>query len=174
MIGSVVDLQFLIRRLHEVSGGGLTPYVVDAQGRLVAAATPNFATGQDMKNLDIVRNFVGSGNKAQFIETGSSPWSRRPARRYAWHLLSSNLPGLGRGSYTNRQAKPTAASLKCSAPALLAMLAVLLSVGVSIFAARRITISAGAHPIQPERWRVVTSPAFDLLSRTEIGEPPTL
>src|SRR5690348_14848849 len=60
MIASVVDLQFLIRRLQEVSGGGLTPYVVDAQGRLVAAATPEFATGQDMKNLDIVRNFVES------------------------------------------------------------------------------------------------------------------
>jgi CO/xanthine dehydrogenase Mo-binding subunit len=36
MIGSVVDLQFLIRRLEEVSRSGLTPYVVDAQGRLVA------------------------------------------------------------------------------------------------------------------------------------------
>ena len=37
MIASVVDLQFLIRRLREVSGGGLTPYVVDSQGRLVAS-----------------------------------------------------------------------------------------------------------------------------------------
>ena len=69
MIASVVDLQFLIRRLREVSGGGLTPYVVDAQGRLVAAATPEFATGQDMKNLDIVRAFVDGGNKAQLAET---------------------------------------------------------------------------------------------------------
>ncbi len=39
MIGSVVDLQFLIRRLQEVSRGGLTPYVVDSEGRLVAGAT---------------------------------------------------------------------------------------------------------------------------------------
>ena len=69
MIASVVDLQFLIRRLREVSGGGLTPYVVDSQGRLVAAATPEFATGQDMKNLDIVRTFVDGGNKAQLAET---------------------------------------------------------------------------------------------------------
>src|SRR6478609_8213658 len=69
MIASVVDLQFLIRRLREVSGGGLTPYVVDSQGRLVAAANPEFATGQDMKNLDIVRTFVDGGNKAQLAET---------------------------------------------------------------------------------------------------------
>src|SRR5689334_2032756 len=69
MIASVVDLQFLIRRLKEVSGGGLTTYVVDSQGRLVAAANPEFATGQDMKNLDIVRTFVDGGNKAQLAET---------------------------------------------------------------------------------------------------------
>ena len=41
MIGSVVDLQFLIRRLQEVSRSGLLPYVVDSQGRLVAAASGN-------------------------------------------------------------------------------------------------------------------------------------
>src|SRR5262249_35300899 len=56
--GAVVDLKFLLRRLQEVNSGGLAAYVVDAQGRLVAAATPEFATGQDMKNLEIVRNFV--------------------------------------------------------------------------------------------------------------------
>src|SRR5437899_1302278 len=67
MIGSVVDLQFLIRRLQEINLGGLTPYVVDSQGRLVAAATHDYATGQDMKNLEIVKNFVDQGGKAQFV-----------------------------------------------------------------------------------------------------------
>src|SRR2546430_8518199 len=38
MIGSVVDLQFLIRRLQEIKLGGLSPYVVDSQGRLIAGA----------------------------------------------------------------------------------------------------------------------------------------
>ena len=69
MIGSVVDLQFLIRRLEEVSRSGLTPYVVDAQGRLVATSHSEYATGQDMKNLEIVRNFVDEGNKAQLAAT---------------------------------------------------------------------------------------------------------
>ena len=69
MVGAVVDLQFLISRLHEVSGGGLIPYVVDAQGRLVAAGTPLYVTGQDMKNLEIVRNFVDEGSKAQLAAT---------------------------------------------------------------------------------------------------------
>src|SRR5260370_41755437 len=47
VIASVVDLEFLIRRLQEVSRGGLIPYVVDSQGRLVASASPEYATGQD-------------------------------------------------------------------------------------------------------------------------------
>src|SRR5947208_17007742 len=67
MIGSVVDLQFLIRRLQEINLGGLTPYVVDSQGRLIAGATPDYATGQDMTNLEIVKNFVDQGGKAQFV-----------------------------------------------------------------------------------------------------------
>src|SRR5262249_4889174 len=69
MLGSVVDLQFLIRRLQEVNRGGLTPYVVDSEGRLVAGATPLYVTGQDMTNLEIVKNFVEEGNKAQWAAT---------------------------------------------------------------------------------------------------------
>ena len=69
MIGSIVDLQFLIKRLQEVNRGGLTPYVVDSQGRLVAGASPDYATGQDMAKLEIVKNFVDEGGKAQLAAT---------------------------------------------------------------------------------------------------------
>ena len=85
MVGAVVDLQFLIRRLQEVSGGGLIPYVVDAQGRLVAAGTPQYVTGQDMKNLEIVRNFVDEGNKAQLAAT----------KEFAVHEGRNNIQMLG-------------------------------------------------------------------------------
>jgi len=67
MIGAVEDLEFLIRRMQEVNRGGLTPYVVDSEGRLVAAATPEFATGQDMGKLELVKNFVEQGSKAQMV-----------------------------------------------------------------------------------------------------------
>ena len=173
MIAAVVDLQFLIRRLQEVSGGGLTPYVVDAQGRLVAAATPEFATGQDMKNLDIVRNFVDGGNKAQFARDqgihdarpaqSASKCSAPTARSRRW---------TGRWSCKSRSAKPIAASTRCSArPACWRLLAVLLSIGVSIFAARRIT-----NPLQvlTQSSRALARGDFsqrvNLWSRTEIGE----
>jgi hypothetical protein len=104
MIASVVDLQFLIRRLQEVSGGGLTPYVVDAQGRLVAAATPEFVTGQDMKNLEIVRNFVDGGNKAQLAAT----------KEFSVDSGSERVQMLG--TYKNRSARLIAGSLRCSVP----------------------------------------------------------
>jgi len=172
MIGSVVDLQFLIRRLLEVSGGGLTPYVVDAQGRLVAAATPEFATGQDMKNLEIVRNFVGSGNKSQLVETREftvTTGSERvdmlgtysPVTSLEWAVVVQK---------PQREAYRGVIEMQRTGR-LLALLAVLLSIGVSIFAARRIT-----NPLQvlTQSSRALARGDFsqrvELNSRTEIGE----
>jgi HD-GYP domain-containing protein (c-di-GMP phosphodiesterase class II) len=171
MIASVVDLQFLIRRLREV-GGGLTPYVVDSQGRLVAAATPEFATGQDMKNLDIVRNFVESGNKVQLAET----------REFNMNSGSEHIEMLGTYSPVTsldwavivqkplREAYRDVYDMQRTAR-LLAILMVLLSIGVSIFAARRIT-----NPLKvlTQSSRALAKGDFSqrvhLWSRTEIGE----
>jgi HD-GYP domain-containing protein (c-di-GMP phosphodiesterase class II) len=171
MIASVVDLQFLIRRLREV-GGGLTPYVVDSQGRLVAAATPEFATGQDMKNLDIVRNFVESGNKVQLAET----------REFNMNSGSEHIEMLGTYSPVTsldwavivqkplRDAYRDVYDMQRTAR-LLAILMVLLSIGVSIFAARRIT-----NPLKvlTQSSRALAKGDFSqrvhLWSRTEIGE----
>jgi HD-GYP domain-containing protein (c-di-GMP phosphodiesterase class II) len=172
MIASVVDLQFLIRRLQEVSGGGLTPYVVDAQGRLVAAATPEFATGQDMKNLEIVRNFVDGGNRAQLAAT----------KEFSLRSGSDHIEMLGTYSpvtsldwavvvqKTQREAYQGVYEMQRTAR-LLALLAVLLSIGVSIFAARRIT-----NPLEvlTQFSRALAKGDFSqrvhLWSRTEIGE----
>jgi HD-GYP domain-containing protein (c-di-GMP phosphodiesterase class II) len=172
MIASVVDLHFLISRLQELSGGGLTPYVVDAQGRLVAAATPEFATGQDMKNLDIVRNFVDGGNKAQLV----------PTMEFTVKTSSEHVEMLGTYSPVSslnwavvvqkpqREAYRGVLEMQRTAR-LLALLAVLLSIGVSIFAARRIT-----NPLQvlTQSSRALARGDFsqrvNLWSRTEIGE----
>lgn len=172
MIASVVDLQFLILRLQEVSGGGLTPYVVDAQGRLVAAASPAFVTGQDMKNLEIVRNFVDSGNKAQLAATKEFTvgdgkdgegmlGTYSPVTALNWAVVVQK---------PRREAYRGVYEMQRTAR-LLALLAVLLSIGVSIFAARRIT-----NPLEvlTESSRAIARGDFSqrvhLLSRTEIGE----
>ncbi|HTC49700.1 MAG TPA: HD domain-containing phosphohydrolase [Candidatus Aquilonibacter sp.] len=172
MVGAVVDLQFLIRRLHEVSGGGLIPYVVDAQGRLVAAGTPQYITGQDMTSLEIVRNFVDEGNKAQLAATkefadkeGNKSvemlGTYSPVTRLGWAVVVQKPQYEAyRGVYEMQRTAR-----------LLALLAVLLSIGVSIFAARRIT-----NPLQvlTQFSRALARGDFSqrvhLLSRTEIGE----
>ncbi len=172
MVGAVVDLQFLIRRLQEVSGGGLIPYVVDAQGRLVAAGTPQYVTGQDMKNLEIVHNFVDEGNKAQLAAT----------KEFTVHEGRNDIEMLG--TYSPVTAldwavvvqKPQLEAYRGvyemqRTARLLALMAVLLSIGVSIFAARRIT-----NPLQilTQSGRALARGDFSqrvhLRSRTEIGE----
>ncbi len=172
MIASVVDLQFLIKRLREVSGGGLTPYVVDSQGRLVAAATPEFATGQDMKNLDIVRTFVEGGNKAQFAETREFNISAGPGKT---EMLGTYSPVQSLNwavvvQKPRRDAYRGVYEMQRTAR-LLASLAVLLSIGVSIFAARRIT---NPLSVLTESSRAIAKGDFSqrvhLMSRTEIGE----
>src|SRR5271166_5085494 len=172
MVGAVVDLQFLIRRLQEVSGGGLIPYVVDAQGRLVAAGTAQYVTGQDMKSLEIVRNFVDEGNKAQLAAT----------KEFDVREGKNNVEMLGTYSPVTtldwavvvqkpqNEAYRGVAEMQRTAR-LLALLAVLLSIGVSIFAARRIT-----NPLQvlTQSGRALARGDFSqrvhLRSRTEIGE----
>ncbi|MBV9574529.1 MAG: HAMP domain-containing protein [Acidobacteriales bacterium] len=172
MIGSAVDLQFLINRLQEVNRGGLTPYVVDSQGRLVVAATNDYATGQDMKNLEIVRNFVDEGRQAQLVvatrEFSLSGANKTkmlgtysPVTNLDWAVIVQKpRDDAYRGVYEMQR---TARRL--------ALMAVLLSVAISIFAARRIT-----NPLQvlTESSRAIARGDFSkrvtLKSRTEIGE----
>jgi HD-GYP domain-containing protein (c-di-GMP phosphodiesterase class II) len=172
MIATVVDLQFLIRRLQEVAGGGLTPYVVDSQGRLVAAATARFSTGQDMKNIDIVRSFVDSGNKAQLVPT--MEFTVRDGKT-TQEMLGTYSPVTALNwavvvQKPRNDAYRDVIEMQGTAR-LLALVAVLISILVSIFAARRIT-----NPLQvlTQSSRALARGDFsqrvNLWSRTEIGE----
>ena len=172
MIGAVVDLEFLIRRLREISGGGLTPYVVDAQGRLVAAAGPEFATGQEMTNLEIVKNFVDGGNRAVLAATKEFTVNNGSERIEMLGTFSpvSSLDWAVVVQKPQREAYRSVYEMQRTAR-LLAMLAVLLSIGVSIFAARRIT-----NPLEilTQSSRALAKGDFSqrvhLWNRTEIGE----
>jgi len=175
MIATVADMQFLIRRLQEVSRGGLIPYVVDAQGRLVASASPGYATGQDMTNLDIVRNFVEEGNKAQLAATREFTVNEN-GKKVEMLGTYSKVTALAWAVVVQKtQAEAYRGVFEMQHTArLLAVLAILLSVGVSIFAARRIT-----NPLLTltEYSRAITRGDFSqrvhLVSRTEIGELAT-
>ncbi|MFY9979425.1 MAG: HD domain-containing phosphohydrolase, partial [Candidatus Sulfotelmatobacter sp.] len=140
--------------------------------RLVAAGTSQYVTGQDMKDLEIVRNFVDEGNKAQLAATkefavndgGSSVQmlgTYSPVTALDWAVVVQK-PRLEayRGVYEMQRTAR-----------LLALLAVFVSIGVSIFAARRIT-----NPLQilTQSSRALARGDFSqraqLRSRTEIGE----
>jgi HD-GYP domain-containing protein (c-di-GMP phosphodiesterase class II) len=172
MIGSVVDMEYLIRRLQQVSTTGLMPYVVDSQGRLVAAATAQYATGQDMTHFEIVRSFVGEGAKAQLAETREfivkddaksteMLGTYSPVTSLDWAVVVQKpREEAYRGIYEMQRAGR-----------LLAWLAVFVSVGLSILSARRITsplqvLTRSSQAIA----RGDFSQRVHLRTRTEIGE----
>jgi HD-GYP domain-containing protein (c-di-GMP phosphodiesterase class II) len=172
MIGSVVDMDYLIRRLQQVNQSGLMPYVVDSQGRLVAAATPQYATGQDMTHFDIVRSFVDEGAKAQLAatreftiregkDTTEMLGTYSPVTSLDWAVVVQKpREEAYRGIYEMQRTGR-----------LLAWLAVFASVGLSIFSARRIT-----SPLQvlAQSSQAIARGDFSqrvhLKTRTEIGE----
>ena len=173
MIASVVDLDYLVRRLKEIGNGGLTPYVVDSQGRLVAGADPEYATGQDMTSLEIVHNFVEQGEQAQMVaathefSAGSGKKSVAMLGTYSpvvnlnWAVVVQKPRDEAYSSVYEMQRKAR----------WLALCAVIISIGVSIIAARRITnplevLAESSHALA----RGDFSQRVQLRSRTEIGE----
>ena len=170
MIAAVEDLQFLIRRLQEVSHGGLTPYVVDSQGRLVAGASYEYATGQDMTNMEIVRNFMEQGGKAQLVaatrefnvdKTVKMLGTYSPVNNLDWAVIVQKpRADAYRGVYEMQRTGR-----------ILAIMAIALSIAISVFAARRIT-----NPLQvlTQTSRAIARGDFtqriQLESSTEIGE----
>ncbi len=175
MIGSVVDMDYLIRRLEQVSKSGLMPYVVDSQGRLVAAATGQYATGQDMSNFEIVRSFLDKGSKAQLAAT--SEFAIHEGRKTT-EMLGTYSPVTSLDWAVVVQ-KPREEAYRGiyemqRTGRLLAWLAVFGSVGLSIFSARRVT-----SPLQvlAQSSRAIARGDFSqrvhLKTRTEIGELAT-
>ena len=173
MIASVVDLDYLINRLQETERGGLTAYVVDSQGRMVAGSNPKYATGEDMNSLEIVRNFVEQGGKAQMVAA---------TREFNIVDGTKKVPMLGTYSAVSNLdwavvvQKPRIDAYSSvyqmqHTVQWLALVTVLLSILVGVFAARRITnplevLTESSHAIA----RGDFSQRVDLKSRTEIGE----
>src|SRR3954464_2298838 len=171
MIGAVVDLQFLIDRLKGASQGGLVTYVVDRQGRLVAAGSGNSATGQDMTNFEIAKNFVEQGGRNQFVATKEfdtkGPDSMEMLGTYSpvatldWAVVAQKPQADAYQSANEMQ----------STAKYLALIAVVLSMLISIFSARQITnpleqLTVSSRAIAKGDF----SQRVQLKSKTEIGE----
>jgi putative nucleotidyltransferase with HDIG domain len=172
VIAVVVDLGYLTKRLQDASQGGLVAYVVDRQGRLVAGASPDYAVGQDMSNLEIVRNWVEQGTRTKLVAT----------KEFSVQSGNKNVPMLGTYSpvatldwaavVQKKQEDAYRGVYEMQHNAnVLAVLAVFVSLGVSLFAAKSITGPLGTLT---ESSRAIARGDFskrvDLKSRTEIGE----
>jgi HD-GYP domain-containing protein (c-di-GMP phosphodiesterase class II) len=172
MIACVEDLEFLVRRLRDSTNGNMMTYVVDGQGRLVSASSPEFATGQDMTGMEIVRNFVSAGGKAQLVETKefTVKTGKSAVETLGTYSPVSSLDWAVVGQKPQREAYRGVYDMQRAAR-LLALFAVLLSIGVSFYAASRIS-----KPLQilAETSRAIARGDFSkrvyLNSHTEIGE----
>jgi putative nucleotidyltransferase with HDIG domain len=166
-----VDLQFLIERLREASQNGLEAYVVDRQGRLVAGADPKYSTGQDMTRFEIVKNFVEQGRRnvvatAEFTtqQDGRNVamlGTYSPVSQLDWAVVAQKTRASAYASIDEMQRTAR----------WLAIVAVVMSIMVSVWAARKITT-----PLETltESSRAIARGDFskrvELKSRTEIGE----
>ncbi len=171
MIGAVVDLQYIVSRLRELSTGGMEAYVVDHQGRLVAGPNAKYSTGQDMTHVEIVKNYVEQKNM-QLADT----------RDFVIHDGTRNIAMLG----TCRPVAPLDWAVVAQKPQdaayssvlemqrsaqWLAILLVAVSIAISFAAARQITdplatLTDSSRAIA----RGDFSRRVQLRSRTEFGE----
>ena len=172
MIAAVVDLQYLTKRLQDASQGGLMAYVVDRQGRLVAGSSSDYAIGQDMTNLDIVKNWVDQGARSQLAATHEFTIldGKKSVAMLGTYSPVSALEWAAVAQKKQRDAYQGIYEMQHNAN-LLALLAVFVSLGVSLFAAKSIT---GPLDILTDSSRAIARGDFsrrvNLKSRTEIGE----
>jgi HD-GYP domain-containing protein (c-di-GMP phosphodiesterase class II) len=140
LLGVFLDLNFLVTQLQQASQGGMEAYVVDKQGRVVAAATPAYATGQDLTRFEIVRNFVLQRQAQQVAETKEFSFAQN-GRTVDLLGTYSPVPSL---NWAVVAQKPQAAAYASifemqRAARWLALWSVVLSVLVAVMAARKIT-----------------------------------
>lgn len=172
MIGAVVDLQNLIVRLQNASQGALETFVVDGRGRIVATWDKDRATGKVVNANPLVQSFVEQGRGSKIAVTNeftieednhSTPMlgTYSPVPVLDWAVVAQKPQAEAYRSITEMQ----------NTARLWALAAILLSLVISVSAARRITT-----PLQTltESSRAIARGDFsqrvNLKSRTEIGE----
>jgi putative nucleotidyltransferase with HDIG domain len=171
-IAAFEDLQFLIDRLRGNQEGGLSAYVVDRQGRLVAGASPGVATGQDMTSSELVKNYVDQAGKVQFATTMEFDAT---AGNQKTRMLGtySVVPGLGWAVVAQkslRDAYQGVYHMQWLAREL-AILTILVSMIISVWSARSMTkpldvLIEGTRAIA----RGDFSQRVELKSRTEVAD----
>ena len=170
LISAVVDLDYLLHRLQEVSTGGLIAYVVDSDGRLVAGAERSYAIGQDMTSIELVKSFVDEGGRLAATREFNMTVDSKKIEMLG---TFSPVPSLNWAVIAQKQANEAYQGIydMQRSARLLAILAVLMSVIISVYAARRITTPLD---VLTESSRAIAQGDFsrrvEVHTRTEIAE----
>lgn len=170
VISAVVDLDYLLERLHQVSTSGLIAYVVDSNGRLVAGAERNYAIGQDMSSIELVKGFVDEGGKLAATRDFIMMVDGKPVQMLGTY---SPVPSLNWAVVAQKQTSEAYEGIyeMQRSARLFAIFAVVMSVIISVFAARGITTPV---EVLTQSSRAIAQGDFSrrvqVRSRTEIGE----
>jgi HD-GYP domain-containing protein (c-di-GMP phosphodiesterase class II) len=172
MTAAFVDLQNLVSHLRSASQGGLTMYVVDREGRLVAGGTSDYAIGQNMANIPVVKDFVEQAGRTRFSSTEEFNLddgkksvgmlgTYSPVASLGWAVVAQKTQAEAYRGVTEMQRTAT----------FLALGAIFVSIIISYFATRRLI-----DPLQvlTDTSRAIASGDFTqrvkVHDRTEIGE----
>ena len=169
----IVDLNYLVRKLREAyESQGLDTFVVDRSGRVVAAASTQYATGQDMSSNELVHSFVEQTGNARFSVTKEYS-VQQGKNRVAMLGTYFAVPGLDWAVVAQKtQALAYVDVLELQRDALrFAIVAIGFSILISVWAARRLTTPLS---VLTETSRSIAAGDFskrvELKSRTEFGE----
>jgi HD-GYP domain-containing protein (c-di-GMP phosphodiesterase class II) len=168
----LVDLDYLIQKLRDAANRDLEAFVVDESGRLVASATQQYATGQDMTANELVKSFVEQGanqpvsvTKEYKLQMGKSkvPYvgTYDPVQGLGWAVVAQKTRDDAFADVTDMQHD----ALR------FAMIAIAFSILIGIWAARRLTTPLN---VLTHSSRSIAGGDFSqrvrLNSRTEFGE----
>ncbi|HEY7404061.1 MAG TPA: HD domain-containing phosphohydrolase [Candidatus Angelobacter sp.] len=169
----VIDLQYLVKQLREANDQqSLDTFVVDRSGRLVAAANPRYATGQDMNANELVKSFVEQKVVVPVVATRD--YNVQEGKNSV-PMLGTYFPVTGLGWAVVAQKRQEEAYIDITDmrrdAIRAALIAIAFSILVSIWAARRLTVPL--H-VLTESSRTIAGGDFShrvrLKSRTEFGE----
>ncbi|MEO5935882.1 MAG: HAMP domain-containing protein, partial [Terriglobales bacterium] len=172
MIGTVLDLDYLSKRLEASSQGGLDAFVIDGRGGLVVSSDKQQPTGLDMSSNELVKSFVEQGSKGGLVVTNEFELKVH-GQNVKMLGTYSPVAGLEWGVIAQKTQADAYASINemQRTAFLLALGAIVVSLMISLFAAKRIT-----EPLHvlTESSRAIARGDFSqrvkLESRTEIGE----
>lgn len=171
MVAMVISLEFLREQLQEASTGGLVTYVVNKEGELIVHADQeHYTVGQDMRSIRLVQDFMAGIPQAVITTQFKLEEKGELVEMLGTQAAVPELRWAVMAQKPMEQAYFAVHEMQRYAVVLM-LLAVLFSVGIGYYSARKLTTPL---EILSETTRAIAKGDFsrrvNLPSRTEFGE----